>query len=206
MQRKTVARAGRLHLFVLGITAICLGVLLLSGCGDPVDRTAKQGFYYGFWVGNVEVAPSRPSDLPARFFEEAPATGRVPLDSQGLPVIMDPAKVKKPLWVFADQVSLQSVADAIHAAMAAQRPIVIVGADQSSIEHVFGQTVNSCLSSDVPVTRIAWSWLPWMVQHLTEGNLLSVWNPATADGQALYYEFLVDSTLRLVPPGTPATG
>ena len=181
------------------------GILLLSGCGNTADQTAKQGLYYGLWAGNVEVVPARPTEFPARFFEKAPATRRMPIDSQGRAVVMDPTKMKKPFWVFADQVSLQSVADKIHAAMTAGRPIVIVGADQSSIEEVFGQTLDSHLSSNVPLTRTAWSWLPWMTQRLTEGSLLSAWNPATAQGQALYYEFMVDSTLRLDSPRTPAT-
>jgi hypothetical protein len=201
----TLIAARRLCLLVLGITVVCTSILLLSGCGNTADQTAEQGLYYGLWAGNVEVVPARPTELPARFFEKAPATRRVPLDSQGRATVMDPTKMKKPLWVFADQVSLQSATGKIHAAMSAERPIVIVGADQGSVEEVFGQTLDSRLSSDEPLTRTAWSWLPWMTQRLTAGSLLSTWNPATAEGQALYYQFMVDSTLRLDSPGTPAT-
>jgi len=200
--------------FAIIVTLVCAGAVLLSGCGtsssqagSPVDQIAQQGLYYGLWAGSVEVLPARPTGLPARFFDKAPATARVPVDSQGQPTIMNPAKISKPLWVFADQVSLQSVADKIHAAVAADRPIVIVGADESSIEQVFGQTLNSHLSGDVPLALVAWSWLPWMTQHLTEGSLGSSSGSSlsTEQGQALYYQFLVNSTLRLDSTITPSS-
>ena len=199
------------RIWALGIVA-CVSVLLLSGCGsssstqNPADEIAQQGLFYGFWAGNVEVVPSQPSELPALFYEKAPATAAVPLDSQGRPVRMDPRKISKPLWVFADHVSLQDVADKVHAAEAAERPIVIIGAEQSAIEEVFGQTVDSRMSGDMPVTQIAWSWLPWMSPHLTEGQLVTATDgkPSTEEMRAKYFEFMVDSTMRLAPPETRA--
>lgn len=131
------------------------------------------------------------------FFEKAPTAAAVPLDSQGRPLVMDPAKVNEPLWIFADQIDLLSVSGKIHDAQAAERPIVILGADVSSIGKVFRQPIDTTPSAGG--SRTAWSRLPWMTQRPTLSSMLAVPDDSlSTEGQ--YYAFMVDSTVALAPP------
>jgi hypothetical protein len=192
-------------LLLLAGAALCMLLATAAwGCGgltmdSAADRIGDQGFYYGLWADNVEVIPSHPTILPADFFDKKPAIARIPVDSQGQPLMMDPAKINRPLWVFADEVSLQSVADTIHAAQAANRPIVIVGAEESLVEEILRESSPWTAPADIPPARIGWSWLPWMASRLTAGQLGSAsgWNPSSEERSAAYYQFLVESTLRL---------
>jgi hypothetical protein len=177
---------------------VCLATLTFWGCGEA----SSVGPLYGLWAGNVETLPSQPTQLPAVFFEEAPAAAAVPVGSQGRPLLMEPARINKPLWIFADQVDLQSLSDTIHAAQAADRPIVIIHADPSSIEDLFGRTTDTSTSNDP--AYVAWAWLPWMTDPPTRSTLLIADNEDLSDEelQWKYYAFMVGSTLQLELPDT----
>lgn len=196
---------GRTLALASALAALCMGVLMLPGCGETasarseLDQMWENGGCYGLWVGNVEVIPSRPAELPPVFFEEMPPTAAVPVDGQGRPLAMDPAKINKPLWVFANQIDIQNLSDKVHDAQTAGRPIVIFGAETNSIEQLFGQT--SAWNSLAP-TETAWSWLPWMARPLTVGGMAIAPGEhlSSRDRQMRYYLFMVESTLRLEPP------
>jgi hypothetical protein len=190
-----------------GLLMFCLAALGVVGCaqgssaGGEMVQAMEKGYCFGLWAGNVETIPERPTQLPQLFFTEAPATADVPLDYQGRPLYVDPATIKKPLWVFADQVDLLSISDQIHAAQRAGRPIVVLGADAVSIAKVFGESVGAN-PAGVPAGTVAWSSLPWSTQPLSRGFMTAEEGFSREELQAVYYLFMASTTLEAYPPET----
>jgi hypothetical protein len=128
------------------------------------EQRAQQwydsGTYMGFWAGNVETIPEHSADLPDIFFQGPTPSGTVETDDQGNPFTKDPSGIKKPLWVFGDEVRVSDYADQIRQAKADGRAVVFYATSLRDATTALGLEPMDDPGS--AIERLTVSWLPWL--------------------------------------------
>jgi len=145
----------------------------------------KEGQYHGFWAGNVETIPAKPRDLPDVFFSGPTPSG--PVGS----ALRDPSTLKKPLWIFGDEVRVSDHQVEIRQAMGDGRPILFYATDVGDAVAALGLTQQ--VSTDTPLERLIVMW-----PSSTAGDKavdISTFN-FVAPASAMIFESLVLATLR----------
>ena len=128
----------------------------ISGVGttlspnEAAQQWYAQGLYHGFWAGNVETIPAKPSDLPDFFF-----SGPTPIGPIGRE-LKDPSTIKKPLWIFGDEVRVSDYKTEIRQAMKDGRPILFYATNIGDAVAVLG--LSQQVSTDTPLERLIVIW------------------------------------------------
>ncbi len=149
---------------------------------EGITQDIADGWYYGFWAGNVEVIPEHSAHLPD-FFYSGPTPKPVPRTDQP-PAFVDPTAINKPLWVMGDEVNPLDYTERIRAAAAAERPIMFYATTEEVAEAALGIKDNGSSSDSSPLSLQIRPWWPWQ----THGGLgVYTWQAAdtsVVDGKA----------------------
>ena len=118
-----------------------------------------SGFYRGFWAGTVETIPVEGAHLPDFFFSAPTPSAPIRTDGSGQPIQKDPAEIKKPLWIFGDEVRVDDYLDQIRQAKQDQRPVLFYATSVADAARAL--RVEADVDTDAPVERLIVFWLPW---------------------------------------------
>jgi len=179
---------------------------------DVPNIVWPQGQDWGLWAGNVEVLPESTMHLPPEFYT-GPAT---PATAPDLPQYLrdagmsfkPPSEIEKPLWVFADEVDIDQVADEISAAREAGRPVLVVNVQSNAAAAALGVDIEGNVrEGDVfrgqeAAPNLVVAWIPWREYPLSLGPITprgywaspDVTIPANPDPETVY-AFLAPATL-----------
>ncbi len=163
----------------------------------------ESGFYMGYWAGNVETIPGKPKDLPEVFFGGPTPSAPVRTDSQGNPMQKDPSKIKKPLWVFGDEVSVADYTSQIRQAEKDGRPIVFYATSIPDACRALGIEQHGSMDNPLAGSIVIW---PSEMGGNEEVEFMG-WNPVTGDRvfvASFIFLHMVEATLNLHT--TPAGG
>ena len=155
----------------------------------------QQGAYMGYWAGNVETIPAKSAHLPDYFFSGPTPSAPILRDGEGKPLQEDPSAIKKPLWVFGDEVRVGDYADQIRQAKIDGRPILFYATSVANAVSALG--LEQQTGTNTPLERLIVDWLPWDNARDGTVNVVS-WNLDVAPPGAMIFRELVSASL--APP------
>ncbi|MCL4367912.1 MAG: hypothetical protein M1337_01870 [Actinobacteria bacterium] len=134
-----------------------------AGSATTTEEFGRQsyddGAYMGYWAGNVETIPAKSRHLPDFFYNGPTPSAPIFRDAQGNLLQQDPATVKKPLWVFGDEVRVGEYVDRIRQAMKDGRPVLFYMAPVADAVAALGLVQQ--MWTDTSPERLIVEWLPW---------------------------------------------
>ena len=144
---------------------------------ESTAQAIEDGWYFGFWAGNVEVIPERSAHLPD-FFYSGPTPLPAPRTDQPS-AFVDPTAINKPLWVMGDEVNPLDFQERIRAAAAADRPVLFYATTEEVAEAAMGIEDNGSGSSAAPLSLQIRPWWPWQAW-----GGLGIWGWGDAETEA----------------------
>jgi hypothetical protein len=192
----------------LAIGSVYAGERVVSA-EEQLQRMLDSGQFYGFWSGNVETIPARPAHLPDFFFAGPTPTTQVRVVG-GVAVRVDSSTIKRPLWVFGNEVDVESVADRIRKAKADGRVVVFCATPIAVIDRIMGLPNTGGFGAGTPLELQWYAWLPWLnsggsaTMSLPTGTTTADAGGTVEEGAAspdatMIFEMMAEQTL-MAPP------